>query len=86
MQKELREDLMNEAIADASSKAGELADGLGVEITGVQTASVNEGGASPVYYAADREAVPMEDGAASTPIEPGESTVSMSVQVTYYIG
>ncbi|QLC50596.1 SIMPL domain-containing protein [Methanolobus zinderi] len=86
MQEELREDLMNEAIADASSKAGELADSLGVEITGVQTASVNEGGNSPVYYAADREAVPMEDGAASTPIEPGESTVSMSVQVTYYIG
>jgi uncharacterized protein YggE len=27
-----------------------------------------------------------DSAAGSTPIQPGESTVSMSVQVTYYIG
>jgi hypothetical protein len=33
----------------------------------------------------EEAAMDMDGGAPSTPIEPGESTVSMSVQVTYYI-
>jgi len=41
-QKQLREDLMNEAVADASSKATTLAKSLGTKVTGVQTSSVNE--------------------------------------------
>lgn len=85
MQKQLREGLMSEAVADASSKATTLAKSLGVDVTGVQTSSVSENSGSSVYY---DYAMPMEEkasGAASTPIQPGESTVSMSVQVTYYI-
>lgn len=85
-QKELREDLMGEAVADASSKANTLASSLGVKITGVKTSSINEGGNYKVYYAMDDAALEMDGGAPVTPIEPGESTVSMSVQVTYYIG
>ncbi|WP_340819006.1 SIMPL domain-containing protein [Methanolobus sp. WCC4] len=84
-QEELREDLMDEAVADASSKAEILADSLGLKIKGVQTASINEGGNNRVYYAMDA-AMEMEEAGVSTPIQPGESTVSMSVQVTYYIG
>ncbi len=84
LQKQLREELMNDAVADASSKASTLASSLGVEIIGVKTSSVNEGGNSRVYYSMAE--APMADEAASTPIEPGESTVSISVQVTYYIG
>jgi len=83
-QKQLREDLMNKAVADASSKATTLAKSLGVEINGVQTSSVSETGGSGVeskYNMQTETAV----GAVSTPIQPGESTVSMSVQVTYYI-
>lgn len=84
-QKELREELMDEAVADASSKANTLADSLGVKITGVKTSSIYEGGNSRVYYAMDMEEAAMDEGAPSTPIQPGESTVSMSVEVTYYI-
>ncbi|MBN2110815.1 MAG: SIMPL domain-containing protein [Methanosarcinaceae archaeon] len=86
MQEQLREDLMAEAIADASSKANELASSLGVKITGVQTASINEGNNFRVYYDVMEEEAAIDSGAVPTPIEPGESTVSMSVQVTYYIG
>lgn len=85
MQEEFREDLLEEAIADASSKANDLADSLGVKITGVQTASINEDNGPIIYYARDMAESAM-DGAVSTPIEPGEFPVSMSVQVTYYIG
>lgn len=85
MQKQIREELMNEAVADALSKAETLAKSLGVEITGVQTSSISESNGPRVYYGYD---MPMEEkasGAVSTPIQPGESTVSMSIQVTYYI-
>ena len=84
MQKQLREDLMNEAVTDASSKADALAKSLGVEVTGVQTSSISESSGSRVYYEEMATAV-TDSGAVSTPIQPGESTVSMSVQVTYYI-
>ncbi|WP_410508492.1 SIMPL domain-containing protein [Methanosarcina hadiensis] len=85
MQKQIREDLMNQAVSDASTKAETLAKSLGVEITGVQASSISESNGPRVYY---DYAMPMEEkasGAVSTPIQPGESTVSMSVQVTYYI-
>ena len=84
MQKELREELLNSAVEDATSKAGMLAESLGVEVTGVQTSSINENGATRIYYGPTDEA--KDSGAGSTPVQPGESTVSMSVQVTYYIG
>lgn len=83
-QKQLREDLMNKAVADASSKATTLAKSLGVEINGVQTSSVSETGVSGVDSKYDMQ-TETAAGAVSTPIQPGESTVSMSVQVTYYI-
>jgi uncharacterized protein YggE len=81
--KQLSEDLMNEAVADASSKADALSKSLGVKITGVQTSSISESSGSRVYY--DMAMEEKATGAVSTPIQPGESTVSMSVQVTYYI-
>ncbi|WP_367343698.1 SIMPL domain-containing protein [Methanomethylovorans sp.] len=84
-QEQLREDLMNKAIADASSKANGLASSLGLKVTGVQTASISENSNSRIYYAAAEDAVGGA-GKISTPIEPGESIVSMSVQVTYYVG
>ena len=83
--KQLSEDLMNKAVADASSKADTLAKSLGVEITGVRTSSISESGDSRVYYEYDMVTAEKGSGAVSTPIQPGESTVSMSVQVTYYI-
>jgi hypothetical protein len=85
-QEQLREDLMNEAVADASSKANGLATSLGLKVTGVQTASISGNDDSRVYYSIAEAPKDAAAGSVSTPIEPGESTVSMSVQVTYYIG
>ncbi|AEH61008.1 protein of unknown function DUF541 [Methanosalsum zhilinae DSM 4017] len=82
-QKELREDLISEAVADASSKAEILAENLGVEIIGVKTSSISEGTQPRIFY---EEAVARDAAPEPTPIEPGESRVSMSVQVTYIIG
>ncbi|WP_319507549.1 SIMPL domain-containing protein [uncultured Methanolobus sp.] len=84
MQKELREELIDDAVADAKSKADMLANSLDVKITGVLTSSVSDSSGSRFYYDV-AESIPMEEGAVSTPIQPGESTVSMSVQVTYLI-
>ncbi len=84
-QKQLSEDLMNEAVADASSKADTLAKSLGVEITGVRTSSISESERFQSILRIDMATTEKGSGAVSTPIQPGESTVSMSVQVTYYI-
>ncbi|MDK2892770.1 SIMPL domain-containing protein [Methanohalophilus sp.] len=84
MQKELREELITEAVADASSKAMMLADSLGVKIIGVQTSSISDG-FSPRFYYDVAEAAFDEKVESSTPIMPGESTISMSVHVTYLI-
>ncbi|TGC09117.1 SIMPL domain-containing protein [Methanolobus halotolerans] len=83
MQKEFREDLIADAVADASSKADMLAENLNVEIIGVQSSSLRDSSGPIVSY--DTAEVPTEERAASTPIQPGESTVSMSVQIIYLI-
>jgi len=82
-QKELREELINEAVADASSKATMLASSLDVSIVGVQSSSISDGTQPIVYY--DRMEKAMDQAAGATPVEPGESRVSMSVYVTYII-
>ncbi|TQD23812.1 SIMPL domain-containing protein [Methanolobus vulcani] len=87
MQEQLRDELVGEAVDNARTKADELADNLGLKITGVQTASMYENGDTGIYYGRYVvEEAAMDAGGISTPIEPGESTVSMSVDVTYYIG
>ncbi|MDK2826303.1 hypothetical protein SAMN04488589_2785 [Methanolobus vulcani] len=87
MQEQLREQLVSAAVDNARSKANELAGSLDLKITGVQTASMYDNGNTPIYYTKSVvETAAMDAGGVSTPVEPGESTVSMSVQVTYYIG
>jgi hypothetical protein len=82
-QKELHEDLITEAVVDASSKAEVLAENLGVEIVGVKSSSISDGTQPRTYY---EESVAMGPAVpAPTPIEPGESRVSMSVRVTYIV-
>lgn len=83
LENEFREELISEAVADASSKASILASSLNVEIVGVQSASLSDTNGPIIYY--DAAEAPAQEEAASTPIQPGESTVSMSVQVTYLI-
>ncbi len=80
-QKELREGLLAEAVSDASSKANDLAKKLDIRIIGVKTSSISEGGIPQPFI---RE-VSIAEGKAATPIMPGETKVSLSVQVTYIV-
>jgi len=84
MQKDLNEELIDEAVEDASSKANALAKSLDVKIIGIQTSSISDNTGSRMYYG-EMEMAMDEEAGSSTPIMPGESTVSMSVQVTYLI-
>lgn len=80
-QKELRDELLQEAVEDASSKASKLAEELNVKIIGVKTSSISESGGPQPFYAE----MAMADQKVATPIQPGETTVSLSVQVTYIV-
>ena len=80
-QKELRDELLQEAVEDASSKASKLAEELNVKIIGVKTSSISENGGPQPFYAQ----MAMADQEVATPIQPGETTVSLSVQVTYIV-
>lgn len=76
-QKQIQDELLAGAVKDAREKADKLAETLGVKITGVSSTSISEGGFPQ----------PMALGIAekAAPIQPGESKVSLSVQVTYTI-
>lgn len=77
-QRQINDELLVKAVNDSSAKAGLLAQSLKVRITGVRTASISEGAPTPVLAPAAVEKT-------GTPIQPGESQVSLSVQVTYMI-
>jgi len=77
-QKEIFGELLSVAVNDAKSRANDLAKSLNVKITNVKTSSIIEG--TPVFpvMAALAEKT-------ATPIQPGESRITLSVQVTYLI-
>jgi len=68
------------AVADAKSKADQLASAAGVTITGVS--SIDEQSESTPYPVAFAGAAPR---AASTPIQPGTTSVTVTVTVVYVI-
>ena len=80
-QKELQDELLTEAVSNASSKANDLAKKLDVRIVGVKTSSISDGGIVQPFV---RE-VSIAQEKVATPIKPGETKVSLSVQVTYII-
>jgi hypothetical protein len=82
-QKQLHEELITEAVADASSKAEILAENLGVEIIGVKESSISDSNQPRIFY--EEVAEEMEKTSGPTPIESGESKISMSVQVIYIV-
>ena len=77
--KQLRNQVLQEAVNDAAAKANLMATSLGVKITGVQTASESISVPSPIYYSEVK-------GGADTNIIPGQVSISASVQITYIIG
>ena len=80
-QKELRDELLAEAVKDASSKANILAENLDVRIVGVKSSSISERGFPQQFL----EVAAFAEERAATPIQPGEIDVSLSVQVTYIV-
>ncbi|MCZ7401847.1 MAG: SIMPL domain-containing protein [Candidatus Methanoperedens sp.] len=77
-QKQIFGELLSAAVNDAKSKADDLAKSLNVKIASVKTSSINEGTQIFPVMATLAEK-------AATPIQPGESKVTLSVQVTYLI-
>ncbi|NJD76216.1 MAG: DUF541 domain-containing protein [Candidatus Methanoperedens sp.] len=77
-QKQIRERLLSNAAKDAREKADNLARSLNVRITGVRTSSISDTGFPQPFVSGLAEK-------AATPIQPGESRITISVQVTYLI-
>lgn len=81
---ELRTEALKEAVARARSDADTISSAMGTAIIGVQKAETGSS-YSPVYfqnYALDSVS---SRGAAETPIQSGDITVSASVTITYLI-
>jgi uncharacterized protein YggE len=81
---ELQRAAIEQAGADARAQADSVAKGLGVRLKGVVSAST-AAGPVPVPRRFEASALAAEARAAPTPIEPGELTVSATLQVTYEI-
>jgi uncharacterized protein YggE len=79
-QEQIREDLIADAIANAKSRADKAATAVNMTVTGVKSINLND-----VYFPVFNERFAAAD-AGSTPILPGEQEISMTVQVTYFIG
>ncbi len=80
----LKKEAREKAIADAESKAEELADELGVSL--VRIVSYSEGGNYPIYY--DMKAASGMGGSASAPVPElpaGENKIVSNVTITYEI-
>jgi uncharacterized protein YggE len=79
----VRANLTDQAVDNARGKADALASALGMEITGVKAAGLNDFGAPIIPLSVSREAA-MAD--IEVPIVPGEQTVTTTVTVIYKIG
>jgi uncharacterized protein YggE len=77
-QKQINDELLSNAVIDAQGKAARLAKNLDVRIVSVKSSSINEGAQPfPILQASSEKA--------AIPIQPGESRVTLSVQMTYII-
>ncbi|HLY39525.1 MAG TPA: SIMPL domain-containing protein [Candidatus Binatia bacterium] len=81
-QDELLRAALEKAGADARAQADSVARGLGVRLKGVVSATTH---GRPMPIQPRFEAMVSEARAAPTPIEPGEASVSATVQVTFEI-
>jgi len=77
-QRQIFGELLSTAVNDAKSRANDLAKSLNVKVGNVKTSSITEG--IPVFPVMATLAEKT-----GTPIQPGESRITLSVQVTYLI-
>jgi uncharacterized protein len=80
----LRTEALKEATARAAADAQTVATALGVSISAVKTVDTG-GGYTPVLFQ-NYARSDVASGGASTPIQPGDITVTATVTVTYLIG
>lgn len=80
-QRQIRHELLSEAANDSEAKAKALAQSLNVKITGVKTASISEVFPPIPFVSTFAEKAPVP----ATPVLPGESKVTLSVDVAYII-
>lgn len=84
-QKVLRTEALKKAVDQARSDADTVAGAMGTAITGVKNVDIG-GGYYPVLFQNYQYAGSAEmKGASSTPVQPGDITVSASVTITYTI-
>lgn len=84
----LKSEARAKAIADAESKAEELAEQLGVDLVRIVGFSENGGGYAPMYMKREAMAVSMDSsmgGAPAPELPVGENKIQSSVSVTYEI-
>jgi len=77
-EKALRDEALEAAAEDATSKAEKLAESMNVKIVGIKEISIG-GAAPPSPYRLEVTSTP------STPVFPGEAEITYTVQVTYII-
>lgn len=75
----LRADAIDDAMGDARTQAGAIADSGGVQVTDVATVDASQRDYSPVRY----EAAATSGDAGGTSLDTGEVTVEYQVRVTY---
>jgi uncharacterized protein YggE len=82
-QQEIRDSLIADAIDNARSRAEKAADAVSMDISGVKSIHLNDV-YFPVLY---KELAAQVDasGASTTPILPGEQSISMTVQVVFFM-
>jgi uncharacterized protein len=78
-------DARQAAIADAKAQAQEVASAAGVTLGAVQSIDVTGGSTPPVPVFQAKGAGPMVASAANVPVNPGQLTVTISVNVVYQI-
>jgi uncharacterized protein YggE len=78
-------DARKAAIADAKAQAQEVASAASVTLGAVQSIDVTGGSTPPVPVYQAKGAGPMVESAASVPVNPGQLTVTINVNVVYQI-
>jgi len=81
--KEARARAYKDAVTDARSKADAIAEALGVKITGIYDVRADSSGSVPQPRAMGAMRMDM---AATTPVEPGQMEINVTVTVRYRIG
>lgn len=80
-QQELRDGLIEKAITNARSRADKAADAVDMNVTGVKSIELND-----VFFPVIYKDFAAEASGQSTPILPGEQQISLTVQVTFFMG